>query len=399
MNKNIGGEQAAQPGPRGPSRQRRVIAWAALGVAVLAALAWFVHVRQASRGGRPPPPPVAVVAATAQTGDINVNIDALGTVTSLATVTVMSQINGQLLHIGFQEGKIVKKGDFLAQIDPRPFEVALKKDLGQLAHDVAALDGGRVDLDRFARLVKQDSIARQQYDDQLSTVRQLEGTVQADQGQVDSDRLNLAYCHIVSPVTGLVGIRQVDEGNYIQTTNTNGIVVITELQPISVLFTIAEDQLPEVWRRFHQGTPLPVEAYDRDGSKLLATGTLASTDSQINTSTGTVQLRAMFDNPDLGLFPNQFVNVRLRVDVLHDALNVPTAAIQHGTPGAYVYVVSPADTVAVRPVRLGPVDGERVAVLAGLKAGDKVVVDGADKLRDGARVILPGSRPAAERAR
>lgn len=381
--------------PQAPRHRRSwVLAAALLAAAVLGA---FLLLHQQSRRGHPAPPPVSVAAAVASTGDIDVSVNALGTVTSLATVTVMSQINGQLQHIAFQEGKIARKGEFLAQIDARPYEAALKKDLGQLAHDMAALAGARVDLARYARLVQQDSIARQQYEDQLATTRQLEGAVQADQGQVETDRLNISYCHIVSPVTGLVGIRQVDEGNYIQTSNTNGIVVITELQPISVLFTIAEDQLPEVWQRFREGNPLAVKAYDRNGNKLLATGKLVSTDSQINTSTGTVQLRAMFDNADLQLFPNQFVNVELLVDVMHGVLTIPTAAVQQGTPGAFVYLVTSAGTVSVRPVKLGPVNGERVALLAGLKAGDQVVVDGADKLRDGARITLATRRTGAER--
>ena len=230
-------------------------------------------------------------------------------------------------------------------------------------------------------------------------MRQAEGAVQADQGQVDTDRLNIAYCRIKSPITGLAGLRQVDEGNYVQASSTTGIVVITGLQPISVLFTIPEDQLPPIWERFRQGAQLQASAYDRSGSKLLASGRLVSTDSQINTSTGTVQLRALFDNPDLALFPNQFVNIRLLVDVLHKTTIVPTSAIQQGSTGSYVYLVQPDNTVKIRPVRPGPANGERGAVLAGLQAGDKVVVDGADKLRDGARITLPapaGAGPGSD---
>jgi membrane fusion protein, multidrug efflux system len=379
-----------QPGaPRRHGRLRAV--WILVGVLVVAALAWMGFGRRSSRAAHPPAPPVSVVAAPVQTGDIDVKLRALGTVSSLATVTVMSQINGQLQALGFHEGTIVTKGDFLAQIDPRPYEVALQKDLGQLARDKAALDGARVDLVRYERLNKLNSIARQQYEDQLAIVRQDEGTVEADQGLVASDRLNLAYCRIVAPVTGLVGIRQVDVGNYVQTSNTNGIVVITQLQPISVLFTIPEDQLPQVWQRFRQGVALQAQAYDRVGNKLLATGKLVATDSQINTSTGTVQLRAWFDNPGFALFPNQFVNIELLVDVLHGAVVAPAAAVQQGTPGAYVYLVQPDRTVRLRTVKTGTADGERVAILSGLKPGDQVVVDGADKLRDGARIALPAA--------
>lgn len=374
----------------GQTRRRRwrSAAWIVAALVVIAGIAWYAIAHYNARAGRPPQPPIAVAVAAIQSGDIDVKLNALGTVTSLATVTVTTQINGQLQRIGFQEGKIINKGAFLAQIDPRPYEAALSKDEGQLAHDTALLDGARVDLARYARLNQQNSIARQQYEDQLALVRQSEGTVAADKGLVAADRLNIAYCHIVAPVTGLAGIRQVDVGNVVQTSNTNGIVVITQLQPISVLFTIPEDQLPQVWDRFRQGTALVAQAYDRNGSKLLATGKLVATDSQINTSTGTVQLRASFDNPGLVLFPNQFVNIQLLVDVLRDAVVAPASAIQQGTPGSFVYVVQPNNTVKLQVVKTGPVDGERVAVLSGLKPGDKVVVDGADKLRDGGKITL-----------
>lgn len=386
------GENRPDTAPGQARRRRwRLAAWIVLALVVIAAIAWYAIAHHNARTGRPPQPPIAVAIATVQTGDIDVKLKALGTVTSLATVTVTTQINGQLQRIGFQEGKIINKGAFLAQIDPRPYEAALSKDEGQLAHDSAVLDGARVDLARYARLNQQNSIARQQYEDQVALVRQSEGTVAADKGLVAADRLNIAYCHIVAPVTGLAGIRQVDVGNVVQTSSTSGIVVITQLQPISVLFTIPEDQLPQVWDRFRQGTALVARAYDRNGNKLLATGKLVATDSQINTSTGTVQLRASFDNPGLVLFPNQFVNIQLLVDVLHGAVLAPASAIQQGTPGSFVYLVQPGNTVKLQVVKTGPADGERVAVLSGLTPGDKVVVDGADKLRDGGKITLGAS--------
>jgi multidrug efflux system membrane fusion protein len=345
-------------------------------------------------------PPQAVGVATATRADVRVIVNALGTVTPLETVTVKTQIAGQLQQIAFTEGQHVNKGDFLAQIDPRPYQAALDLAQAQLAKDQAVLKQAQVDLLRYQTLLKQDSIARQQADDQVYLVQQDEAAIRSDQAQIDTQKLNLAYCHIVSPITGRVGLRQVDAGNYVQTSDTNGIVVVTQEQPISVLFAITEDNLPQVLKQYHAGGTLAVTAYDRANVEKLATGELATLDNEIDTTTGTVKLRGLFANADESLFPNQFVNIRLLVDTLHDVVTVPTAAIQRGAPGAYVYAVAANSTVAVKPVKIGVTDGDKVQIIAGISAGDKVVVDGADRLRDGVTVKAteqgpPGKASAA----
>jgi membrane fusion protein, multidrug efflux system len=346
--------------------------------------------------------PVPVGVATVQTGDMPVTLTGLGTVTPLATVTVKTQINGYLTEVAFQEGQMVKKGDFLAQIDPRPYQVALEQAEGQFAKDQALLKNAQLDLARYNTLVAQNSIATQTRDTQVSLVAQDQAAIKTDQAQIDVQKLNLIYCHIISPVTGRVGLRQVDAGNYVQTSDPNGIVVVTQLQPISVIFTLPEDNLPAVLKRLHAGASLVATAYDRTGTTELGTGHLETVDNQIDTTTGTVKLRAIFDNEQQILFPNQFVNVQLLVDTLHDADIVPSAAIQHGAPGAFVYVVKPGQTAAVQKVKLGPGDGQHIAVLDGLQPGEKVVVDGADRLREGAKVTLAamgnpeGTAPGAQ---
>ncbi len=349
----------------------------------------------AGRGGRSfqfPPQPVG--AATVDTGDIRIVLNELGTVTSLATVTVKTQINGQLVAVGFTEGQQVKKGDFLAQIDPRPYQVALEQAQGQLAHDQGLLQQAQTNLKRYQTLGRQDSIAQQQVDDQRYLVVQYTGSVQSDQAQVDSARLNLTYCHIVAPVDGQIGLRQVDAGNYVQTSDASGVVVITQMQPISVIFSVPEDALPDIIQRLHAGATLPVDAYDRGNVRRLASGHLATLDNLIDTTTGTLKLRAIFANPDGLLYPNQFVNAALLVNTLQNTVRVPVPAVQRGEPGTFVYVITANestgnDTVAVRPVKLGPTDGGYVAVLSGLQPGERVVTDGTDRLRDGAVVIVP----------
>jgi multidrug efflux system membrane fusion protein len=377
-----------------PPRRRGRRWWKILlvGLAIFAGVVIWQRIEnmsQTSAGrARNGTPPQAIRTATATIGDIPIVLNELGTVTSLATVTVRTQIAGQLQQIGFTEGQMVKAGDFLAQVDPRPYQVALEQAQGQLAKDQATLAQAQSDFARYQLLNKQDSISKQQVTDQEFLVHQSQGAIAVDQAQVDSAKLNLAYCHIVSPVTGRVGLRQVDQGNYVQVTDTNGIVVVTQIEPISVIFTIPEDNAPQVMSRLKAGAKLPVTAFDRSNTTQLATGMLDALDNQIDTTTGTVKLRAMFPNTDDLLFPNQFVNARLLVDTLSGAVVVPNAAIQLGAPGSFVYVVKSDDTVAATVVKTGPTDGDRTAILSGLAAGDVVVIDGTDRLRDGARVLV-----------
>ena len=383
-----------------PARRKPVWPWLFLAVAVVAAiLVWREPWKRGSMGGGPPGgPPGApggmetaqsVGVATATKGDLPVSLTSLGTVTPLATVTVKSQISGYLTELPFREGQMVKKGDQLAQVDPRPYQVALAQYQGQLEKDQALLDNARLDLERYRRLSKQDSISQQTFDTARATVRQDEGTVHTDQAQVDTQTLNLTYCRIVSPVDGRLGLRQVDQGNYVTASDTNGIVIVTQLQPISVVFTLPEDSLPQVMRHLRDGASLSVAAYDRANTTRLADGSLDTLDNQIDTTTGTVKLRALFPNADGALFPNQFVNTRLLLDTLHDAIVVPVAAVQNGTPGTFVYLVNPNNTVSVRKIQTGASAGGVVAVLSGLAAGDRVVVDGADHLHDGAAITIP----------
>jgi multidrug efflux system membrane fusion protein len=340
-------------------------------------------------GGRGPQGGVQTVgASTVALGNIRVIVNALGTVTPLATVTVQTQINGQLTAVAFTEGQLVKKGDFLAQIDQRPYEILKAQYQGQLAHDDGLLAQAQTDLKRYQTLAQQNSIARQQADDQVFIVQQYQGTVKQDQALVDSEDLNIAYCHIISPVTGRVGLRLVDPGNYVQTTSTTGIAVVTQLQPITVIFTLPEDDLPEIMPQLNAGATLEVTAYDRANLHQLATGSVSAVDNQIDTTTGTVKIRAQFDNTDNALFPNQFVNARLLVKTLENAVTVPTSAVQRGSPGAYVYVINADNTVSVRQITTGAIDGNITAVNSGLTAGERVVIDGTDRLRDGLHVIV-----------
>jgi len=336
--------------------------------------------------------PQTVGVATIGTGDMDMVLQGLGAVTPIATVTVRTQINGQLQELAFQEGQIVHKGDFLAQIDPRPYQVALEQAQGTLAHDTALLHQAEADNARYQQLNRQDSISRQQAQDQVFLIKQYQGSIISDQAAVDSAKLNLTYCHIVSPVDGRVGIRMVDQGNYVQTSDTSGIVVVTQLQPMSVLFTLPEDNVGEVQRQMQKG-PLAVTAYDRTDTTLIATGTLATTDNEIDPTTGTVKLRALFPNTDNALFPQQFVNAHLLVETLHDVVIAPIAVVQHGAPGAFVYLVKPDDTVSVQVVKTGISQGERVQITDGLQAGDRVVVDGLDRLRDGMHVSVVAPTP------
>ncbi|KVE00423.1 MdtA/MuxA family multidrug efflux RND transporter periplasmic adaptor subunit [Burkholderia anthina] len=337
--------------------------------------------------------PQPVQVATATQGEMPIVLSALGTVTPLANVTVKTQLSGYLQSVSFQEGQIVKKGDVLAQIDPRPYQVALENAEGTHARDAALLATARLDLKRYQTLLSQDSIASQTVDTQASLVKQYEGAVKTDQAAIDSAKLNLTYARITAPVSGRVGLRQVDPGNYVTPGDTNGIVVITQLQPMSVIFTTSEDNLPQILRQMNAGRKLSVTAYNRNNTVPLETGSLATLDNQIDTSTGTVKLRANFDNKEGMLFPNQFVNTRLLVDVLRNAIIVPTSAVLTGSIGQFVYVVKPDNTVTVRKVTVGPVDGERTSIVSGVALGERVVTDGSDRLREGSKISIPADKP------
>lgn len=347
--------------------------------------------------------PMPVLTAKAEQRDVNVYLDALGTVTPRNVVVVKARVDGQLMKVYFREGQLVKTGELLAEIDPRPFEVQLAQASGQLAKDKAALENAQIDLERYKTLLAQDSIARQQVDTQEALVRQQRAAIAVDQGQVDSAKLQLSYCRITAPIGGRVGLRAVDPGNMIHASDTNGIVTITQLQPITTLFSIPEDQLPAVVKRTKTGTAMALEAYDKAKVNKLATGALLTLDNQIDTTTGTLKLRGEFKNEDNTLFPNQFVNIRMLVDVLKNAVTIPSAAVQRGRNGDFVFVVELGKTqsdskVEMRPVKTGVAEGETVAIASGLQPGEVVVVDGADKLRDGSKVkpIEPNAEKPGE---
>jgi membrane fusion protein, multidrug efflux system len=391
-----------------PPRRRRWLRWTLIGAAVAVVVAIIVYrsvtfVSQAPQQGRRRfqdggNQPVGV--AHIDRGDIRLTLRALGAVTPLATVTVTTQISGYLMSVAFKEGQLVKKGQLLAQIDPRPYQVALEQDEAQLARDEATLKQAQMDLTRYETLSGQQSIARQTYEDQVWTVKQNQGTVDYDKAQIKAQQLNLIYCRIVAPTDGRVGLRQVDPGNYVQTGSTTGIVVLTVLKPTTVEFAVPEDGVPQVMERVHAGAQLPVTAFDRANVTQLAVGQLAAVDTQVNSTTGTVMLRANFDNADERLFPSQFVNVVMLLDTLKGVVRVPSRAVQRGAPGSYVYLVDAQNTVAVHPIKLGEQDGDFFAVVAGLSPGDVVVTDGADRLRDGAKVSIPdaSATPAAPAA-
>src|ERR1700733_13553686 len=360
----IGPSQTAKPRSR-----RWLVLTTILAVLVVAGVVWWSKQvgAPAPAGGGRNAGPMSIVPEVVGKGDSGINLNALGTVTSLATVTIRTQISGYLQKIAFKEGDDVKKGDLLAEIDPRPYEAALAQANGNLARDEALLKGAQVDLARYQGLAAQNAVPRQTLDTQIALVAQDQGTVEADRAAVKAAQVNLQYCHILSPLDGRVGLRQVDQGNYVTPGDTSGLVVITQLKPISVLFTVPEDNLQAISKRLQAGAVLPATAYDRGGASKIADGTLQTFDSQIDPTTGTIKARAQFANETKALYPNQFVNIRLLVDTHKDVTTMSTAGIQRGVPGTFVYLVNADNTVSVRPVKL-------------------VVIDGADKLRDGAKI-------------
>lgn len=409
--------EPAQAEPAAPSRPRRRHHWlgtivALVLLAALAALAWHLtHKAPAGRGGAMagaggppggPPfgggrggPPSTVGIATAERGDIPVWVEALGTVTPAATVTVRPQVSGALKQVLYREGEMVRAGQLLATIDARPFEMALMQAEGQRQRDQAQLENARLTLQRYQQLLQQDSIARQDVDTQAALVRQLEGSVVTDKAAEGTARLNLAYTRITAPVSGRVGLRPVDAGNLVSSSDTNGIAVITQVAPIDVSFAVPQERLPDLQRRLAQGASLPVSAMDRARTAELASGRFLTLDNQIDVQTGTVRAKARFPNEKGTLFPNQFVNVRLLLDTVSGAVTVPVTAVRQGPSGDFVYVVREDRTVSQRAVKRGIATAERVAITDGLQAGEKVVTEGADRLRDGARVVLPGDAPAS----
>jgi multidrug efflux system membrane fusion protein len=387
--------RAAPPAPRAKGyRLGRIALVVALAAALVALGLKLENIGIATLDkGAPPkgpsgPPPQSVRAVAATLGDMPILINALGTVTPLATVTVKTQIAGRLVNVGFAEGQVVKEGDLIAQIDDRPYKATLLQAQAQLQKDTSLHDQAVADLARYEGLAKQDSIAKQTVDDQRFLVIQDQAAMSVDEAQIDAAKLNIEYAHIVSPISGRVGLRLVDPGNYVQPSDATGLVVITELDPISVVFSTPEDNLQRITRRLKNGAKLTAEVFDRANVKKIGEGELATYDNVVDTTTGTFKLRANFPNPDNALFPSQFVNVRLLVDTLQGVVIVPNAAVQLGADGAYVYLVADDSTVSVRKVTTGPADAARTVIESGLNSGDKVVVDGVDRLRDGSKIRL-----------
>ena len=394
---------SAQPAQAKPSRRRRLWLWLAV-LLVLGLGAYFVWSRIAAAkaasvakaAAAKGPPPIPVVAATSRKGDIGVYYSGLGAVTPLATVTVRSRVDGQLMSVRYREGDTVHKGDLLVEIDDGPYQAALTQAEGQLMRDQATLENARIDLVRYQQLAPQKAIPEQQLATQQATVHQDEGVVKLDQGQIESAKVNLAYCKIAAPVTGRIGLRLVDPGNIVQASDTTGLLVITQMDPISAIFTISEDQLQVVLKKMAGGPALEVDAYDRDAKTKLAQGSLTTLDNQIDPATGTLKLRATFENAKGTLFPNQFINARLLVQEKHGVTLVPTAAVQRNSQAIYVYVVKADSTVTVRPITIGTTEGNDSEVTAGLAPAETVVMTGVDKLQEGSKVDaqIPSASPS-----
>jgi membrane fusion protein, multidrug efflux system len=380
--------------PRVIKKKRRIWPWILLLAIAGAAtylyprVAQFAPQQPAKKGGKGGEAgrAIPIVAAAARRGDMPVYLTGLGSVAAFNTVTVRTRVDGQIVKVYFQEGQLVKEGEPLIEIDPKPFQVQLEMAEGQLARDNALLDNAKIDLTRYTVLFSQEAIPKQQLDTQRATVNQVQATIKSDQAQIDTARLQLFYAHITAPLTGRIGLRLVDGGNMVHASDATGLAVITQLQPIAVIFNIPEDSLPQVTRKMASGDQLGVVAFDRDLKTKLATGTLATIDNQIDPTTGTVRFKAVFENTDLSLFPNQFVNARLLLDTKHGATIIPTAAIQRSPQSTFVYVVNPDNTVEVRNITVGVTLGDEASIESGVDAGDRVVIDGIDKLQDKTKV-------------
>jgi multidrug efflux system membrane fusion protein len=378
--------------PRFYRRVRRFIALFALALLLGGALFFFQRLDTGKAKTNKPassPSAVAITTVTARKGNIDVYVNALGSVTPLYTVTVKSRVDGQLMRVNYREGQMVHQGDLLAEIDPRPFQAQLTQAQGQYERDKALLENANNDLSRYQMAYSKNAIPKQQLDTQQATVHQYDGIVKNDQGQIDNARVQLGYCEITSPISGRVGLRLVDPGNIVHAADTNGMLVITQLQPINVLFSVAEDYLPQIEQQLRRGNRLPVEAFDRTQQKKLSSGSLLTFDNEIDTTTGTIKLKATFPNNDSTLFPNQFVNARLLVNTQRGLILIPTAAIQRNAQEAFVYVVKPDQTVAIQAVSPGTSEGNVTAV-DGLNVGDTIAIDGFDKLQGGVKVVARG---------
>lgn len=373
-----------------PRRKRRWWAWVIVAIVLVAGIILWQR-RGASPQAKTTVDPavraITVSTAPARQGDIGIFLDALGTVTPVYTVTVTSRVQGEITNVYYREGQMVRKGDALLEIDPRPYEAAVTQVEGQLAHDQAVLTEAKIDLERYQQAFSRNAIAKQQLDDQQQVVLQDEGTVKNDQGQLANAKVNLVYTHITAPIDGRVGLRLVDPGNIVQANSTTPLVVITQLQPITVIFSIAEDHLSPIQEQLRKGKTLSVDAFDRDQTKKIASGTLLTLDNMIDTTTGTLKLKAVFPNTDNALFPSQFVNARILVDTLHNVTLIPTPAIQRNAQGAFVYVIKSDQTAAMRTITPGATDGTVTAV-EGIQPGEVVAINGFDKLQDGARVSV-----------
>src|SRR5258705_2720512 len=385
-------DEPVSPNRRVPSyrRVRRFIGWLAFALLLGGAFIFFHRLDTGKAKTNKPtssPSALAITTATAQKGNIGVYVNALGSVTPLNTVTVKSRVDGQLMSVNYREGQMVRQGEVLVEIEPRAFQALLTQAEGQYERDKALLDNANIDLNRYQTAYAKNAIPKQQLDTQVALVHQDEGIVKNDQGVIENARVQLAYCHITSPISGRVGLRLSDPGNIVHASDTTGMLVITQVQPISVIFSVAEDYLPQIQQQLRRGNRLSVDAFDRTQQKKISSGSLLTFDNQIDTTTGTIKLKAIFPNTDLALFPNQFVNARLLGNMQRDVTLVPTAAIQRNAQGAFVFVLQPDQTVAMQAVSVGTTDGNVTAV-QGVKAGDTIAVDGFDKLQNGVKVVV-----------